>query len=120
VSFAILKIFWLSLGPHFYLEHHHADAHTAPIYFDVVAICFLIVCGVMLSAGSLISLNAIIVFCLITFEYSFYHHDHHNIWQVALIIWLLTSLALTAAADIAFIASKKLATLSSRKERFDI
>ncbi len=117
VSFAILKIFWLSLGAHFYLAEHSHDAHSAPIFFDVMSICFLIVCGVMLSAGSLISLNAIVAFSLIVYEYSFFHHDHHNVWQVALIIWLLTSLALTAAADIVYVARTKISSLLSHREQ---
>lgn len=118
VSFAILKIFWLAFGAHFYL-YIAPDLHDTPVYFDVLSMVLLVICGAMLLAGRFLALSSLIAFCLVSYEYQFHHHDQHSFWQVALIVWLLSSLALTTLAGVADAILKRVTSVSPVDERFD-
>lgn len=60
----------------------------------------LTVCAIFLIAERIVALCALCAFCTIVYEYTVHHHDVHTVWQTALIVWLLTSLAISAIADV--------------------
>lgn len=99
ISLAILKLFWLRFGPHFYMEQGHFH-HIAPYWADGLMILGIFFCGIAIVSFHRIFLFSVLATVLVGTEYLLLHDCEHQAWQLAVPIGLMTTLILLTLSEI--------------------